>query len=137
MMMKAADFNDFSLNIAIARVMLSLLALASWYVDPVNGGWFFIDESSLAVLTLHLVYSLTVFGLIRRGIAASLLPRTCTILDVAFAAVITLLTEESTNPSWMFFLFAIIVVDFRTGFRAAIKVTICCALIYFVLLAAF
>jgi len=137
MMMKAADFNNFDLNIAIARVMLSLLALVSWYIDPVNGGWFFIDESSLAVLTLHLVYSLTVFVLIRRGIAASLLRVICTILDVAFAAAITLLTEEFTNPSWMFFLFAIIVVDFRTGFRAAIKVTICCALIYFVLLAAF
>jgi len=64
MMMKTADFNDFSLNIAVARVVLSLLALGSWYVDLVNDGWFFIDESSLAVLTLHLVYSLTIFVLI-------------------------------------------------------------------------
>jgi signal transduction histidine kinase len=136
-MMKAADFNNLDLNIAVARVLLSLLALVSWYIDPVNGGWFFIDESSLAVLALHLVYSLTIFGLIRCGIAASLLPGICTILDVAFAAAITLLTEGSTNPSWMFFVFAIIVVDFRTGFRAAIKVTICSALVYFGLLAAF
>ena len=136
-MMKAADFNNFDLNIAIARVMLSLLALVSLYIDPVNGGWFFIDETSLAILTLHLVYGLTIFGLIRHGIAASLVPGICTILDVAFAAAITFLTEGSTNPSWLFFVFAITVVDFRTGFRAAIKVTICNALVYFVLLAAF
>jgi signal transduction histidine kinase len=136
-MMKAATFNDFDRNIALARAMLSLLALASWYIDPANGGWFFIDESSLAVLTVHLVYSLTVLVLIRRGIAASLLPGTCTILDISFAGVITLLTEGSTNPSWLFFVFAIIVVDFRTGFRAAIKVTIYSALVYFALLAAF
>jgi len=37
----------------------------------------------------------------------------------------------------MFFVFAIIVVDFRTGFREAIKVNICSALVYFGLLTAF
>ena len=135
--MKTADRNDLDLNIALGRAALSVLALASWYVDPANGGWFFIDESSLIILTLHLAYSLAMFALIDRGIAASLLPRICTILDIAFAAVITVITEGPTSPSWLFFVFAIIVVDCRTSFREAIKVTICSALVYFVLLAAF
>jgi hypothetical protein len=59
-MMKIADLNNLDLNVAVGRVLLAVLALASWYVDPANGRWFFIDESSLAVLTLHLTYSLTI-----------------------------------------------------------------------------
>jgi hypothetical protein len=78
-----------------------------------NGGWFFIDQSSLIILTLHLIYSLTTFFLTGRGIAAWLLPRICIILDISFAAGITFLTEGPTSPSWLFFVFAIIVVDSR------------------------
>ena len=136
-MTKTADRNDLDLNIAMGRAVLSVLALASWYIDPVNGGWFFIDEASLIILTLHLAYSLATFVLVDRGIAASLPSGICTILDIAFAAVVTVVTEGSTSPSWLFFVFAIIVVDCRTSFRAAIAVTICSALVYFLLLAAF
>ncbi len=135
--MRAADRNSLDLNIALGRAMLSVLALASWYIDPAYGGWFFIDESSLIILTLHLAYSVATFVLIDRSIAASLLPKICTILDIAFAAAITVLTEGSTSPAWLFFVFAIVVVDCRTSFRATIMVTICSALVYFVLLAAF
>jgi signal transduction histidine kinase len=134
--LKRADCNDLDRNIAVARVMLSVLALASWYIDPANGGWFFIDQSSLIILTLHLIYSLTTFFLTGRGIAAWLLPRICIILDISFAAGITLLTEGPTSPSWLFFLFAIIVVDSRTSFRSTVTVTICSALVYLGLLAA-
>ena len=135
--MKTTDVNDLDVNIARARVVLSALALASWYIDPSNGGWFFIDGSSLTILTIHLAYSLGTAVLTSRGVAASLLPAMCTILDFAFAAVITFLTEGPTSPSWLFFVFAILVVDCRTSFRAALMVTICSALVYFVLLAAF
>jgi signal transduction histidine kinase len=136
-MMKIADRNDLDLNIALGRAVLSVLALSSWYIDPSYGGWFVMDKPSLITLTLHLAYSLATFALIYRGIAASLLPGICTILDIAFAAVITVFTEGPTSPSWLFFVFAIIVVDCRTSFRAAIRVTICSALVYFLLLAAF
>lgn len=135
--MKTTDRNDLDLNIALGRAVLSALALASWYIDPAYGGWFFIDQSSLIILALHLAYSLATFVLIDRGIAASLLQGICTILDVAFAAVITVVTEGPTSPAWLFFVFAMIVVDCRTSFRAAVTVTICSALVYFVLLAAF
>lgn len=135
--MKTADRNDLDRSIARARIVLSVLALASWYVDPAYGGWFFIDRSSLIVLSLYMVYSLATFVLINRGIAPTQLPRICTILDLAFAAVITVVTEGPTSPSWLFFVFAIIAVDCRTGFRDAIAVTFCSALGYFLLLAAF
>jgi signal transduction histidine kinase len=135
--MKTADRNDLDLNIALARAVLSVLALASWYIDPSYGGWFFIDKTSLIILSLHLAYSLATFVLIDRGIAASLLPGICTILDITFAAAITIVTEGPTSPSWLFFLFAMIVVDCRTSFRAAITVTLCSALVYFLLLAGF
>jgi signal transduction histidine kinase len=136
-MIKTVRLNELDLNIAVARMVLSLLALASWYVDPANGGWFFIDESSLIVLTLHLIYSSVAFVLVRHGFAASRLPGICSVFDVAFAAVITLLTEGSTSPSWIFFIFAMVVVDSRTNFRAAMAVTIGTALLYLVLLVAF
>jgi signal transduction histidine kinase len=137
MMIKTTDLNDLDLNIAIARAMLSVLALASWYVDPANGGWFFIDTSSLVILALHLAYSVMTFVLIRRSVAISLLLLICPILDIAFAALITFFTEGPTSPSWLFFVFAIVVVGARIGFRAAIAVTICSALVYFVVLAAY
>jgi hypothetical protein len=61
----------------------------------------------------------------------------CTIVDVAFAGVVTYLTEGSTSPSWLFFVFAIVAVDSRTSFRASIIVTISATLLYCVFLAAF
>jgi signal transduction histidine kinase len=136
-MMKTADRNDLDRSIAQARIVLSVLALASWYIDPAYGGWFFIDRSSLIVLSLYMAYSLVTFVLINRGIAASLMPGICTVFDLAFAGVITAVTEGPTSPSWLFFVFAIIAVDCRTGFRAALAVTFCSALVYFLLLAVF
>jgi signal transduction histidine kinase len=135
--MKTLDRNDLNLNIALARAALSVLVLGSWYVDPSYGGWFFIDETSLIILTLHLAYSLAAVVLIDRGVAPSLVPAVSTALDIAFAAVITIATEGPTSPAWLFFVFAIIVVDCSTNFRAAMTVTIFSSLVYFLLLAAF
>jgi hypothetical protein len=135
--MKPSDPNDLDLDIARGRTVLSALALALWYIDPANGGWFFIDTSSLIVFSLHCAYSSLTFVLIRRGNAVSQLRGICTVVDIGFAAVITYLTEGSTSPSWLFFVFAIVAVDSRTSFRASISVTISVTLLYFVLLAAF
>lgn len=135
--MHAAASNDLDLKIAQARVLLSVLALVSWYIDPSNGGWFFIDESSLVIFTLHLAYSLAILLLIGRGMAPPRLFTTCAVLDIAFAAVVTVVTEGHTSPSQAFFIFAIVEVNCRTGFRAAVSVTICSALLYFLLLAVY
>jgi hypothetical protein len=35
--MKILDLNDLDVKIAIARAMLSVLALTSWYIDPPMG----------------------------------------------------------------------------------------------------
>jgi signal transduction histidine kinase len=136
-MMNTSDVNELDLNIARARVLLSLLALASWYIDPANGGWFFIDESSLIVFGLHLIYSSLTLVLVHRGNVVPRWPAICTIFDVAFAVVITYLTEGPTSPSWLFFVFSIAAVDCRTGFRTVITVTVCNTLLYFLLLASF
>ncbi len=135
--MKTLDRNNLDLNVALARAALSVLVLVSWYVDPSYGGWFYIDEASLIILTLHLAYSLTAVVLIDRGIAPSLVPAGCTALDIVFAGVVTIVTEGPTSPSWLFFVFAIIVVDCSTSFRAVMTVTIFSSLVYLVLLAAF
>jgi signal transduction histidine kinase len=135
--MKTADPNDLDLKIAFARAVLSVLVFTSWYIDPAYGGWFTIDKTSLIILTLHLAYSLATLVLSDRGIARSLMPAICTFLDIAFAAAITVVTEGPTSPSWVFFVFAMIVLDCRTSFRAALVVTLCASLVYFLLLAAF
>lgn len=135
--MKAGHLNNLDLNIAVARGVMSLLALASMYIDPVDGGWFFIDHYSLIILILHLAYSVATFILVRRAVGTVVLLRACIVLDVLFAAVITILTEGSTSPSWLFFVFAILVVDARTSFRATMRVTISSALLYFLLLIVF
>lgn len=135
--MTTVDRNDLDSNIAQARALLSLLALLSWYVDPANGGWFFIDRASLMVLSLHLSYSVIVLGLFSASAEVPHLPLVCTGLDILFAAAVTVITEGPTSPSWLFFLFAILAVDCRTGFRAAIVVTIGSALLYFGLLETF
>ncbi len=135
--MKTADRNDLDLNIGIARALLSVLVLASWYIDPSYGGWFFIDRTSMIILTLHLAYSLATLLLISRGIATSMLPDVCTTLDILFAGAVTVATEGPTSPALLFFVFAIVVVDCGTDFRWAIAVTICSTLVYAALLAAF
>jgi signal transduction histidine kinase len=136
-MMNIEDHNDLDLNIAFARTVLSVLVLVSWYVDPSYGGWFYIDETSLIILSLHLTYSVVAFVLIDRGVGASLVPEICIALDIAFAAAITIVTEGPTSPSWVFFVFAMIMIDRRASLPAAITVTICSSLVYFMLLAAF
>ena len=41
--MQAEDFNAFDLNIARARIGLSLVAMLSIYIDPSAGGLFHLD----------------------------------------------------------------------------------------------
>ena len=135
--MKTVNGNALDLAIAKARTVLSVLALASWYIDPANGGWFFIDKTSLTILSLHLMYSLAALVLIDRRIKVKRLPDVCTVLDIAFAAAVTVITEGATSPSSLFFVFAIIAVDSRTDFRTPTTVAICGGLVYLLLLAVF
>jgi signal transduction histidine kinase len=50
--------------------------------------------------------------------------------DLIFATVIAFLTEGRTSPSFVFFVFAIVAVGFRTGFRDTLVITLCCVVLY-------
>ena len=124
--MKVEDFSALDLNIARARVMLSLVALLSIYVDPSAGGLFHLDAYLLATLLCHLAYSLGIYFALSRGIAPRTLHRASTALDISFATAVTVLTERATSPSYIFFVFAIVAVGFRTTLRATLAVTGVC-----------
>ncbi len=129
--MPVYDSRDLDLNISRARVVLSLMALVSWWIDPAYDSAFSMDFHSLILLLAHLAYSLIVLFLGRRGVASG---RLTAPIDVLFAGAVTVITEGPTSPSWLFFVFAIIAVDCRTGFREAIAVTLCSSVLYFLLL---
>jgi signal transduction histidine kinase len=44
--------------------------------------------------------------------------------------MIAFLTEGRTSPSFIFFVFAIVAVGFRTGFRDTLLITLCCVTLY-------
>ena len=133
--MKVEDFSALDLNIARARVMLSLVALLSIYVDPSAGGLFHLDAYLLATLLCHLAYSLGIYFALSRGIAPRTLHRASTALDIFFATAVTVLTEGATSPSYIFFVFAIVAVGFRTTFRATLAVTGVCMMLYLMVIA--
>src|ERR1700730_12684650 len=55
------DFAVLDVRVAQARVVLSLLALLSLYVDPSLGGLFHLDTWLLTTLLCHLLYSALTF----------------------------------------------------------------------------
>src|SRR5882672_5312620 len=122
--MKAPDFADLDLNVARARIALSIVALISIYIDPTTGqGIFSIDRAVLATLGLHFAYGLTAYSLIHRGTSPQRVVAATTALDIIFATAIAFFTEGPTSPSYVFFTFAIIAVGCRTGLRATLWVT--------------
>jgi len=131
--MKAADFVDLELNIARARIVLSLVALLSIYVDPttpdlsswmpLTTGAFTIDVHTLAVLAIHLAYGVAIYLALSRRVATAHVPTISTALDLFFASAVALFTEGATSPAFAFFTFAIIAVGCRAGFRGTLAVT--------------
>ncbi len=133
--MRVTDLTELDLNISRARVVLSLVALLSIYIDPATGGIFYISRYALIILGLHLLYSAGALVAISRGIGARHVSAVSAALDILFAAAVVIVTEGPTSASYVFFAFAILAVDCRTGFRDAVSVTLCSGLVYFLLLA--
>lgn len=133
--MQAEDFNAFDLNIARARIGLSLVAMLSIYIDPSAGGLFHLDTYALATLLCHLGYSLAIYFALSRGVAPHTIQRASTGLDICFAAAVTLFTEGPTSPSYVFFVFAIVAVGFRTALRGTLTVTAVCVALYLITIA--
>ena len=133
--MKAEDFTTLDLNIARARVALSLAALLSIYLDPGAGGMFYLNKYALVTLVCHLIYSLIAYSFSRQNYSPQKMGRVFTVLDVFFAAAVTLFTEGTTSPSYVFFVFAIVATGFRTAFRGTLLVTVCCVMLYLAIIA--
>jgi signal transduction histidine kinase len=135
--MKAPDFADLDLNVARARIALSIVALISIYIDPTTAeGIFSIDRAVLATLALHFAYGLTAYTLIHRRISPEQVFAMTTALDIIFAAAVAFFTEGPTSPSYVFFTFAIIATGCRTGLRATLWVTFASVVLYLALIAA-
>jgi signal transduction histidine kinase len=124
------DFGELDGKVAQARAVLSLLALLSLYVDPSLGGLFHLETWLLVVLLCHLLYSALTYLALAYRVGADPVRKISVALDLIFATVIAFLTEGRTSPSFVFFVFAIVAVGFRTGFRDTLLITLCCVSLY-------
>ncbi len=140
------NFSDLELDIARARILLSVATLISIYVDPnvpdmtpwirLTGGPLVIDRFALAALSIHLAYSIAVHAGVRIGSIGASARRWVTALDIVFACLVTVFTEGPISPSFVFFVFAIIATGCREGFRSTMFVTLASSVSYFVLVSA-
>jgi len=126
------DFRGLDINIARGRIVLSLLAMLSLYIDPSTaGGLFHLSRLALITLLCHLTYSVGIYLTLRRPNSIGLSTVT-TALDLFFATAVAFLTEGQTSPSYVFFVFAIIAAGVRPGpgVLSMIAVTICSVALY-------
>lgn len=143
--MRADAVIDLESNIARGRILLSLVTLASVFVDPttphlaawihLTSGPFAIDAHLLQLLCVHLFYGTVIFVAVRRPDSLDYVPAISTVLDVAFAVVVTMFTEGPTTPSFVFFAFVIVAVGCRSGFSATAASTAVCTVLYLILIA--
>jgi len=128
------DMLDMDRKVARCRVLLSLVALVALWADPTKSTLvpiegltirpFGIDPRALALLLIHLVYSLSVYLLLLRPLVSS--PRMLHLTtwnDILFSGAIALFTEGVSSPFYVFFTFAIVAAAVRSGFRYSMVVT--------------
>ena len=135
--MQARSVSEFDLDIAQTRIVLSLLAMVSIYVDPTAaGGFFHLTSRVLVLLLCHMAYSIGAYLLLLYRLdkawlpsASAILPATA-IFDLLFAMGIAYLAEGQSGPSYVFFVFAIIAVGVRAAMRDILRVTVCGVALY-------
>ena len=131
----------FERNIARSRIVLSLVAIASVYIDPtmpkltrwveLGGGPFAIDPLALAVMGLHLLYATSLYiAVSARPVPGVRLAAVATWADVLFAVAVAVVTEGATSPAYVFFAFAILAVGCRATLAFTLKVTVVCVALY-------
>jgi signal transduction histidine kinase len=129
--MNPPDFRGLDYNIARGRIVLSLLAMLSLYIDPSTaGGLFHLSRLALITLLCHLAYSVGIYLTLRRRPNGIGLATLSTALDLFFAMAVAFLTEGQTSPSYVFFVFAIIAAGVRPGLLSTIAVTTCSVALY-------
>ena len=136
--MKVSPFErSRDLYIARTRIVLSMLAMLSLYIDPTTAGRPFSSDPVRARDSLsHLAYSVgnLFFAQIPKSPSAGcLLRQRC---HSFFAMAIAYLTEGQTGPSYVFFVFAIIAVGVRATPRAIIYVTLLGVVLYLAVISA-
>ena len=130
------DFREVDRNIARGRIVLSLLAMLSLYIDPTTaGGLFHLSFYAAAILAGHLAYSIVIYVAVNRAGTADTLIKTTIVGDLAFATAVAFLTEGETSPSYVFFVFAIIAAGVRSHVRATIAVTLLSVTMYLIVIA--
>jgi signal transduction histidine kinase len=124
-------FEELDLAVARARIVLSVLAMGSLYVDPtVSGGAFRLTGYTLVAVLCHLGYSVSFyFGMNRAG-GARTLAGVSFALDLVFATVIALVTEGANSPSYIFFIFAIVAVGVRGPLWPTMMMTLGSVILY-------
>ena len=136
---------DVERTIAKCRVILSLAAFVTVYIDPTRptltrllplaGGPFMLDPRVLAVMLSHVAYSVGVYLLASgRLVSPSRIATASTCVDVLLGAVIALVTEGANSPYYVFFAFAVLAAGFRAGLRVTLVVTGASVALYLALL---
>ncbi len=134
--MKAPGIGDLDLAIARARIVFSLVALFSIYVDPTTAGGFLqLDPLVLVTLLLHLTYSITTWLALSRFNAGQRMLTASVALDLTFATALAFMTEGKTSPAYIFFIFAIIAGGYRFEIWASLGVTALSVALYLIVIA--
>jgi signal transduction histidine kinase len=108
------SITELDFVIARARIIVSLAALVSIYFDPGNGGFLGIEPHTLTILICHFTYGVVLYTLLRRGWTSNRLAIASVVLDVIFATLLALTTEQQpTSPAFVFFVFAILSAGYR------------------------
>jgi signal transduction histidine kinase len=138
--MAQIGFPSIEKSIARCRLILSVSGLIAVFVDPTEAiltpwvdqtGWFAISRYTLIVFGLHLLYSLTLYGLLSSRLPArKRIIDLTTWADVAFGAAIAFFTEGASSPFHVFFVFAVVEVGLRAGFRRTLVVTAASVALY-------
>ena len=141
--MRDASRVQIERDIARCRVILSIAAPFAVYLDPteptlflqLTGGLFLIDPYALAVLLLHLIYSLTVYVIVSRpAVSLNRVAVLSMTADVLFGAAVALVTEGTNSPYYIFFLFAVLAAGLRGTLRTALVVTAASLALYLTLI---
>ncbi len=134
--MKPNEFHALDVDVARARIVLSLLAMLTLYVDPTTtGGLFHLTTVALVTLLCHLTYSVSFYFALRIGFAIRNLQAVSIALDLLFATMVAFLTEGQTSPAYIFFVFAILAVGVRASLKATIAITLSSVLLYLLVIA--
>jgi signal transduction histidine kinase len=128
--MITSDFSNLDLNISRARILLSLVVSLSLYVDPMTGGVLHLEPYLMFTMAIHFAYSLAVFYLASHHMLVGIRETLTAALDILFATVLAFLTEGTTSPAYVLFVFAIAATGCRASFRETVIVTSCCVLAY-------